>query len=144
MVATSTQPLTLSTGSSSLVIETESNGWARCFLVEDKRIYLGADSIEIVLARLRDAVDAMKPLDCSAGWKLEGLPVAWRLSLAEVHHVLYVGEDEADRVLFWQNAHTSPVSIAGIMRLSPAQCQQWVQVLSHALKEAEEPSLVAA
>ena len=144
MVATSTQPLTLSAGSSSLVIETENNGWARCFLVEDKRTYLGADSIGIVLARLRDAVDVTNPLDCSAEWELEGLPVAWRLSLAEVHHVLYVGQDGVDRVLFWQNARTSPVSIAGVMRLSPAQSQHWVQALSEALEEAAGPELVAA
>ncbi len=144
MVATLTQPITLSAGNSSLVIETDSSGWARCFLVEEKRTYLGADSIEIVLTRLRDAVDTRKPLDCPDGWELEGLPVAWRLSLAEVHHVLYVGEDEADRVLFWQNARTSPVSIAGVMRLSPAQHQQWVQALSEALTEAQRPSLVAA
>lgn len=143
MVATSIQSLTLSAGGNSLVIETESNGWARCFLAEDRWTYLGADSIAIVLTRLRDAVDVTKPLDCPAGWELEGLPVAWRLSLAEVHHVLYVGEDRADRVLFWQNARTSPVSIAGVMRLSPVQSQQWIETLDNALREAKQPSLVA-
>lgn len=134
----------LSAGSSSLEIETDGNGWARCFLVEDKRNYLGADSIGIVLTRLRDAVDMTKPINCPDGWELDGLPVAWRLSLAEVHHVLYVADDRMDRVLFWQNARTSPVSIAGIMRLSPAQSQQWVQTLGNALREVEQTSLVAA
>ena len=144
MVAISTQPITLSAGSSSLVIETERNGWARCFLLDGRRIYLGADSIGIVLTRLRDAVDVTKPLDCPDGRRLEGLPVSWRLSLAAAHHVLYVGDDRADRVLFWQNTLTSPVSIAGVMRLSPAQSQQWVKTLNKALEEAARPELVAA
>lgn len=136
--------LSLSADSSSLVIETSANGWAKCYLVAEERIYLGADDIVTVLTRLRDAVDTQKPLDCPDGWILEGLPVAWRLSLAEVHHVLYVADDGLDRVLFWQNADADPVFIAGVMRLSPAIRQQWVQALSKVLEEVKQPSLALA
>lgn len=136
--------LSLPADSSSLVIETSDNGWAKCYLVADERTYLGADDIVTVLTRLRDAVDTQESLDFKDGWKLEGLPVAWCLSLMEVHHVLYVAEDGLDRVLFWQNARTSPVSIAGVMRLSPAMCQQWVEALGRVLAEAKQPALALA
>ncbi len=136
--------ISLSADSSSLVIETSDNGWAKCYLVADERAYLGADDIVTVLTRLRDAVDTQKSFDAEDGWKLEGLPVAWCLSLMEVHHVLYVADDGLSRVLFWQNARTSPVSIAGVMHLSPALRRQWVVTLSKALEEAKQPSLALA
>lgn len=136
--------ISLSADGSSLVVETSDNGWAKCYLVADERTYLGADDIVSVLTRLRNAVDTQKSLDFKNGWKLEGLPVAWCLSLMEVHHVLYVADDGLGCVLFWQNARTSPVSIAGVMRLSSAQRQQWVQTLSEVLEEAKRPSLALA
>ncbi|MGI4790017.1 MAG: hypothetical protein ACRYFS_14345 [Janthinobacterium lividum] len=105
MVGNWIQSLILSAGSNSLLIETSRDGWAKCFLIGDERIYLGADVFTIVLSRLRDALSSSHAFDGPSAGEIEGLPVVWRLSLAEAHHVLYVGDDGSDRVLFWQNAH---------------------------------------
>lgn len=143
MVTASAQILVLQAESFSLVIEKESNGWAKCYLLGNERTYLGADDFTVVVSRLHEALNRNTAFDGPAAGKIEGLPVAWRLSLFEAHHALYVADDGADRVLFWQNAHGPTLFIVGVMRLSPSQSQQWVQTLSKALEEAARPELVA-
>ena len=143
MLGTWVKSLILPAGNTSLLIETSREGWSKCFLVNSERLCLGAGDF-IVLSRLRDALSSQPALDESAAGEIEGLPVAWRLSLAEAHHVLYVGDDGPDRVLFWQDARTSPVSIVGIMRLSPVQHQSWFHTLGRILEEAKKSPLVAA
>ena len=143
MVAASAQTLVLQAGSLSLVIENEGNGWARCYLLGDERIYLGADDFTIVVTRLHEALNRDTAFDGTAAGEIEGLPVVWRLSLFEAHHALYVADDGTDRVLFWQNAHGPALFIAGVMRLTPSQQQQWVQMLAKALKQTEALTLTA-
>ncbi len=136
--------LSLPADSSSLVIENSDNGWAKCYLVADERTYLGADDFSIITSRLLKALEQRGVPAAKAAGEIKGTPVAWVLSLAEVHHVLYVAQDGSDRVLFWQNADADPLFIAGVMRLSPAICQQWVETLSRVLEEAKQPALALA
>ncbi len=133
--------LSLPAESNSLVIETNADGWAKCFLIERERIYLGADDFSIIATRLREGLRSRDVLAGGVAGELQGLPVAWLLSLAEAHHALYVAESGSERLLFWQNAHQSPVFLAGVMRLSPEQRVQWQEALTAVLEPAKMPVL---
>jgi len=136
--------LSLSADSSSLVIETSDNGWAKCYLVAEERIYLGADDFSIITSRLSKALEQRGVPAAKVAGEIEGTPVAWILSLAEAHHVLYTGASGSGCLLFWQDARTSPVSIAGVMCLSSVMRQQWVETLGRVLEEAKQPFLALA
>lgn len=128
----------------SLVIETNTEAWARCYLVqpfEQERIYLGADVFPIVATRLHDGLNQWDALNKAVDGELQGHYVMWLLSLCEVHHVLYAAQSGPDRLLFWQNADVSFLLTSGVMRLSPERCVQWQEVLSAALDTDKMPGL---
>lgn len=138
MVATSIQTFVLPAESNALVIETSEDNWAKCFLSGTERIYLGADDLSIILTHLRDALSNQNVLNSPVDGEMEGLPVVWLLSLAEAHHVLYGAVSGKDFLLFWQNARQSPVTIAGVMRLTPKCQRQWTQMLNAAMDSCRE------
>lgn len=109
-----------------LLIETAVNelGWSQCYLLGEKRVYLGAESADYLLPRLLDVVDGGITAYASTD-EIEGRPVHWALSLSEVHHALYVADDGPDTLLFWQDARKEPVAVVGTIRLSPERCRQW-------------------
>ena len=127
-----------------LRVEIAENGWAKLTLVGQNEVYLGADIIDRVCTRLIGYLENDDLLGRASAGKIDGHSVYCLLLLSEAHHALYVTGPGPENLLFWQDARTSPVSIAAVMRLSPAQSQQWVQTLGNALREVEQPSLVAA
>ena len=127
-----------------LRVEVAENGWAKLTLVGQNEVYLGADVIERVCSRLIGYLTNDDVLGRASAGKIDGHSVYCLLLLSEAHHALYVTGPNTETLLFWQNANSEPVFIAGVMRLSPAQSQQWVQTLSKALEEAARPELVAA
>lgn len=135
--------LSLPAESNSLVIETNADGWARCFLADRERTYLGAEDFSVIATRLQEGLRRRNALAGGAAGELQGLPVAWLLSLSEAHHVLYMAASGSNRLLFWQNADQSPVLLAGVMRLSPEQRVQWQETLSAALEPEKTPALAA-
>ena len=135
---------TLFADKDALRFDVAENGWTKLTLVGQEEVYLGADVGDRVCSRLIGYLTDEDVLGRASAGKIEGHSVHCLLLLSEAHHALYVTGPGSETLLFWQNAHTSPVSIAGVMRLSPAQRQQWVQALNNALKEAEESSLITA
>lgn len=135
MVDTSTRKLVLPAANNSLIIETNGDDWAECFLSGVERIYLGADDLSVILTCLRDTLSNQEMPTEPADGEIEGFPVAWRLSLAEAHHVLYAALSGEDHLLFWQNSRQSPVTIVGVMRLTPEHREQWEQQLKALLHD---------
>jgi hypothetical protein len=109
-------------------------GWTSCSLLTSQRIYLGADTLPYVTAGLLKAVSDNLGEALPSG-EIAGYNVRYLFILAEAHHALYVADEGDDRLLFWQNAHQAPVTLAGIIRLSPAQRQQWQSQL-HVLRKS--------
>jgi len=125
--------LTLEARDNSLLIEVDRNAWAQCYLVEDSQTYLGAESIGFIASRLLAWLrDGSLPGRASAG-EINGVPVSCLVPLAEAHHVLYVGNDGLDCLLFWQNARPAPPILAGAMRLSTEQRRQWQKQIASTL-----------
>ena len=133
--------LTLFADENSLRIDIAENGWAKLTLVGDKEAYLGADAIEVVALRLMNYLKNGDVLGRASAGEMNGLPVTCLLLLSEAHHALYVASSGSDRLLFWQDARTAPVSLAGIMRLTPPQGRHWVQALDEALRSELTPAL---
>ena len=125
----------------SLRIEVNEDGWARLTLVGEECVYLGADSVEVVASRLMNYLEDGDVLGRGYGGEMDGFAVACLLLLSEAHHALYVADSGSDRLLFWQNAHSAPVFLAGVMRLSLSQRRQWTQALAKVLEEAGVPAL---
>ncbi len=134
---------TLTAQENSLRIEVEETGWAKLTLMGDAQTYLGADDIEIVASRLRNYLENGDVRGRAYQGEMNGLPVACLLLLNEAHHALYVAESGSERILFWQNAHTGPVFLSGVMSLSPFHSRQWTQTLAQILEEAKMPLLAA-
>ena len=125
--------LTLEGEGGDLLVEVSINeaGWSLCYLLSDGRIYLGAESAAFLLSRLLDAVsDGVSPWPMDG--ELCGHQVRYALSLSEAHHVLYVADDGPDRLLFWQNSHPEPMTLAGTIRLVPELRRQWHDQLTAA------------
>ncbi len=101
------------------------NGWCRCYLHSDERIFLGADIIEHIASRLLGALGEDLELAPSSG-QIDGKDVRCALLLSEAHHALYVAIEGQNRVLLWQNANATPMLIVGVIKLSPEQRQRWV------------------
>lgn len=135
--------LSLAAQENSLHIEANENGWARLTLIGEEHIYLGADSIEVIASRLLNYLRSGDVLGRASAGEMNGYRVACLLLLSEAHHALYVASSGSDRLLFWQNAHSSPVFLAGVMRLSASQRRQWTQSLIGSLGEANVPQLVS-
>ncbi len=129
--------------SNSLVIETNADGWSKCFLIERERIYLGADDFSVIAMRLREGFRKHDLLDSPIAGEINGFPVVWLLSLSEAHHCLYVADAGDRTLLFWENAHKTPVTLAGVMCLSPEQREQWQETLSTVMGPEKTPALAA-
>jgi hypothetical protein len=126
--------LTLEGRGGSLIIEVavSERGWSRCCLPGRERIYLGAETADVLFSKLLEAVAEDLPLGTALG-RIHGYPVHWVLSLSESHYVLYVADDGAERLLLWQDADQNPVSIAATLRLSFEQRRQWKNQIETAL-----------
>ncbi len=136
--------LILPAENNSLVIEVDAEGWAQCYLAGyagQERVFLGADDFSVIVTRLNAGLSEHNILDERGAGSIEGHRVAWLLSLAEAHHTLYIALCGSDRLLFWQDASRSPVSIVGTMRLSSAQCIQWQQSLMAVLEPSKTLAL---
>ena len=115
-------------------------GWTRCYLLTPQRIFLGADGLPYVTAGLLKAVGDVLGDDLPSG-EIAGHRVQCAFLLCEAHHALYYADDGQDRLLFWQNAHSSPMPVVGTIRLSPAQRRQWQMQLNALSKSPPEPVL---
>ena len=96
--------------------------WCKCWLTKgDNVVYLGAESLKYLKAHL---ISGLADDTKKSSGRLEDLNVSWVLSLAEAHHVLYVSIDAVDKILIWQDAHSS-VGPTYLMRLSEDRLSQW-------------------
>jgi len=106
----------------------EGTQWCQCWLLTENLAprFLGADSTKVILSRLLDGLAGAIP---RPGSEWLGREVFWILSLAEAHHVLYVAREGADTLLLWQDAGTGTEAVS-VMRLSPAQREEWVSTIN--------------
>ena len=85
---------------------------------------LGADSSSIVLTGLRKAV--ARGLPGPVAGTLSGLPVAWVVTLSEMHGSIYVSDAGGRRTVFFQDQHARLIATAV---LSPSDRAAWQQRL---------------
>jgi hypothetical protein len=135
---------TVAADKDALRFDVAENGWTRLTLVGQSEVYLGADIFDRVFSRLIGYLKNEDVLGRPSAGKIEGHSVYCLLLLSEAHHALYVTAPGAESQLFWQNADADPMFIAGVMRPSSAQRQQWIETLSGALEEAKRPALALA
>lgn len=121
-------------------------GWTRCYLVCDKRTFLGADTLPYVvkglLRALQENDDNNDDNSKQSVGEINGVSVRYALHLEEAHHSLYYGEEGNDRLLFWQADNFHPITPVGVIRLSPLQRRQWTQALAGVLEAEKGPLLV--
>ena len=128
-------------------------GWTYFHLIGQKITYLGADVV-FCLTSLWEWLRAEDISDWQPQWKIDDVPVNQFFMLWEKHHVLYAGVDSPDRMLFWNNAGAHhpdgemvgtvvryldpdlsvPIPLSGIMCLSPAHRENWVEALTAILE----------
>jgi hypothetical protein len=136
--------ITLRGNGADLEVDTAVNdlGWTLCYLVCGKRTFLGADSLPCVVKGLSRALQDNDDNTEQPAGEINGISVRYALHLEEAHHSLYYGEEGNTRLLFWQADQHHPVTLVGVIRLSPSQRRQWTQALAGVLKEIKEPLLV--
>jgi len=119
-------------GGSTLVIAEQTGvAWYGCSIRADSRdTYLGAENRAYLLTHLQNVVEPEEPTTSAAG-VIEGQRVRWVLSLAEVHHSLYVRDGPAEvKTLYWQDRDARTVCVS---RLSPSNVLEWRSTLNMAL-----------
>lgn len=100
-------------------------GWCEVVLVASgQRYQLGAETKDIVVARLSDGLD--KKLEGQASGSIENVEVRWVLSLAERHYSIYAAEVSNRRVLFFQGPDGG---LVGKLSLDPEERSRWCQQL---------------
>lgn len=117
-------------------------GWTLCYLICDRRIFLGADTLPHVVSGLLEALqddndNAEQPIG-----EINGTSVRYALHLEEAHHSLYYGTEANTRLLFWQADQHHPIALVGVISLSSSQRKKWTQALAEALKTRKTPLLV--
>jgi len=118
-------------GESMLVIAEQSGvEWYGCSLRADSRdTYLGAENRAYLLTHLQSVLEPEEPIT-SAG-VIDGHRVRWVLSLAEMHHSLYVRDGPAEvKTLYWQDRDGRTASVS---RLSHSDVLEWRSILNMAL-----------
>jgi hypothetical protein len=113
-------------------------GWSRCYLVADRRIYLGAETLGYVVSKLLHLIDSE---DAPILGEIDGVAVRGGLALAEAHHVLYASANLPELTLFCQGAHAGPVRLVGRITLSPEQRAEWSTKLTATRGEFERSTL---
>jgi hypothetical protein len=118
-------------GESRLVIAEQTGvAWYGCSLRADSRdTYLGAENRAYLLTHLQSVLEPEEPAT-SAG-VIDGHRARWVLSLAEVHHSLYVSDGPAEvKTLYWQDRDARTVCVS---RLSHSDVLEWRSILNMAL-----------
>lgn len=118
-------------GESTLVIAEQTGvAWYGCSLRADSRdAYLGAENRAYLLTHLQSVLEPEEPAT-SAG-VIEGHCVRWVLSLAELHHSLYVCDGPAEvKTLYWQDRDARTVFVS---RLSHSNVLEWRSIINMAL-----------
>ncbi len=119
-----------------LSIAIDENGWAELTLTGPERIYLGADTWQVIGPRLLSYLRTGDVSGRAYDSRINGYPVACLLTLSEAHHTLYVAQSGSDGLLFWQDAGSPALPITA-MRLSPERCAQWQESLAASLAPAK-------
>jgi hypothetical protein len=111
----------LSAGDARLILEPDESDWCQVLLdLDGRRIALGADTIGVIVQRLRDAL--LDRLTGTASGVLNGIEVFGVLSLYERHSTLYAGDRGDRRLLFVQ---TEDGSLIGTLELGPDDMRRW-------------------
>lgn len=100
------------------------NWWEVEIRVDGVSHTLGADAPSIVLTGLRKAV--ARGLPGPVAGTLGGLPVAWVVTLSEMHGSVYVSEAGAKRTVFFQDQHAQ---LIGTVTLTQSERAAWQQKL---------------
>jgi len=111
--------------------------WTRCYLNGDKKLLLGADDLNHVVAGLTKALQTNDQMP-SVG-EINSTPVKFAIHLEETHHSLYYGDEHHQRLLFWQEDGHQPVRLVGVIRLTSIECYEWIQILASAGNLFREP-----
>jgi len=98
-----------------------------------QEIELGADSAAVVLERIAAALADDFPTG-SAG-QIDGLDVAWVVSLSEHHTSMYVATSGSDRVLLFEDAAGK---VIGRVELDEAERGEWAVALRKAVRDSAE------
>jgi len=102
----------------------DATGWSRCSLLRDnRRHYLGAESITTLAARFADAFADRAP---RSDGEIDGRPIEWILSLSEAHCTLYLERGAAGWVLHIQSPDGKWIASAPI---AISRARDWVRQL---------------
>ena len=96
--------------------------WCKCYLVSGEEIYLGADTIDVVISKLL-TITSTNPIQTP--YRLESTDVGNVLNLSEAHHCLYATNYYDTQKLFWQDASINPVKIVGMQELTDMDRAIW-------------------
>jgi hypothetical protein len=108
-----------------LNFKTGENNWCEVELQDDGKIYqIGAEDKTIIIEKLKVGLfeDNLEIIG-----ELDGIPVAWVLSLAEKHSSIFVGIVGDNRHLFFQNEAGDTFAK---ITLSSEVCKNWLQSLN--------------
>jgi hypothetical protein len=113
-----------------VIAEQTGVAWYGCSLRADSRdTYLGAENRAYLLTHLQSVVEPEE--QATSVGVIEDHRVRWVLSLAEVHHSLYVRDGPAEvKTLYWQDRDGRTV---GVSRLSQSNVLEWRSILNMAL-----------
>lgn len=118
----------LNTEGSVLSLSTGENNWCEVELQSgNQRYQLGAENKTKIIERLRDGLCKN---DLERIGELDGIPVAWVLSLAEKHTSIYVGVGGDTRHFFFQNEDGDTFAK---LNLTQETCIIWLQLLKESL-----------
>jgi len=114
----------LYTEDSVLRLITDENNWCEVKLQNGNNNYhLGAEDKNKIIESIKEAL-------CKNNLKiigeLEGMPVAWFLSLAERHTSIYIGKEKNIRYIFFQNENGNTFAK---LRLTPEIYEKWLVLL---------------
>lgn len=125
------KPIVLAAEGGALLIEFNPDddlGWSECYLLTDKRLNLGAESIKYFVSHILDALGAVGEIDHSdrVAGEFEGAEVQWVMSLAPLRYTLYATFFEAEQKWFVEDAREKSVEVVGRFSLSQKHREQWI------------------
>lgn len=108
-----------------LSLNTGENNWCEVKLQSGNQSYqLGAEDKTKIIERLQEGLCKN---DLESIGELDGVSVAWVLSLAEKHTSIYVGISGDTRHFFLQNEAGDTFAK---LNLTPDTCKNWLKLLS--------------
>ena len=109
-----------------LRIDIEDNGWARCTLIGEQDILLGADMISIVVDRIGRGLRGVRPTPTRQTMEIMGHQAFSAMLLMEAHHCLFVANEPDATYLIWRNVNHEQLPFVGTIRLTNEDISRWM------------------